>query len=850
MAAAVARSMPVEAPRKRRKRAPPAGASNDCFTCAGRGHACDRRRPFCSQCLDDGRDCAGYKTQLTWGNGVASRGKLRGLSLPVAAVIKKEGATVQKSRHRPSASMTSIHTPAFTPVISIPSPASSRSNASLSGTARSLSPPSNAPPFSRAWDLHSHRQQSDQNVQHVLLSESPVSPMTFAFPVAHNIGSSAEPQAYHAFRQDSIHPVYPPPISDANDYSQQQSESSIYAQTPVYSLPPPLSIPLPSQTSQPYTTFTPFDATCNQLSPYASSFPQQDVTLIRSALDANQVFGFGQTDPPHLAQDTDYDRLSPSAFKDDEADVEDIQRPNIDQALAVQSGGPPYGLGIQVPLNFNSQFHDIGSTPRLKYLINYYAEVISPVIIAFDSPVNPFRTHILRLATESDALQSAIAALAASNLRQRLSTGMLSTGKTDPARRSSMAHLSLARTDLATSDEHLQAVHEETAFKNHAIALLNQHLSHPVLRLQDSTLAVLLILCLFHMCDTGVAKFSTQFQGVRKLLALRQKTGGPPETREGRFCTQMFAWWDGVTSSVNEREGLFGKNLLPPMPLSTRGTPCHDEEAASYSFEHLAGIDTELFHIMCRLGRLNMLAQGEDVEEGETIISRPQARHQHPDLFDGNGWLPLPYSSQHAQLPSSDNHSELFYREVSETQHLLSSWTPPSPISTDATGLSASQQSDLHHTSLTFYHAIHLYLARLSQPHLPSTHPSIQQHVHLTLTQSAKVQADVYLLWPLFVAGSECVNECDRVLVRRRIDEIQGDSGFVNNGVCGGVLEGIWRDMDAEAVELEAHATTGATAKQEEPFTGRAPSARRALSGFRWHDAMRNEIGTGEYIVV
>ena len=70
--------------RKRRRRTPAGGAADDCFTCSKRNVKCDRRRPYCSQCLEVGNECSGYKTQLTWGVGVASRGKLRGLSLPIA----------------------------------------------------------------------------------------------------------------------------------------------------------------------------------------------------------------------------------------------------------------------------------------------------------------------------------------------------------------------------------------------------------------------------------------------------------------------------------------------------------------------------------------------------------------------------------------------------------------------------------------------------------------------------------------------------------------------------------------------------------------------------------------------
>jgi hypothetical protein len=71
-------------PRKRRRRAPVTGAADDCFSCQGKGVKCDRRRPYCGPCLEVGSDCGGYKTQLTWGVGVASRGKLRGMTLPIS----------------------------------------------------------------------------------------------------------------------------------------------------------------------------------------------------------------------------------------------------------------------------------------------------------------------------------------------------------------------------------------------------------------------------------------------------------------------------------------------------------------------------------------------------------------------------------------------------------------------------------------------------------------------------------------------------------------------------------------------------------------------------------------------
>lgn len=96
--------------RKRRRRAPAGGAADDCFACTKRNVKCDRRRPYCSQCLEVGNECSGYKTQLTWGVGVASRGKLRGLSLPIAKAppVAREPKKAPVSRNRSNSTMTTM----------------------------------------------------------------------------------------------------------------------------------------------------------------------------------------------------------------------------------------------------------------------------------------------------------------------------------------------------------------------------------------------------------------------------------------------------------------------------------------------------------------------------------------------------------------------------------------------------------------------------------------------------------------------------------------------------------------------------------------------------------------------
>jgi hypothetical protein len=93
------------APKKRRRRAPTSGAADDCFTCRKEGTKCDRKRPYCQQCIDRGQTCSGYKTQLTWGVGVASRGKLRGLALPIAGSAAMPTTTTDRRARRKAASV-------------------------------------------------------------------------------------------------------------------------------------------------------------------------------------------------------------------------------------------------------------------------------------------------------------------------------------------------------------------------------------------------------------------------------------------------------------------------------------------------------------------------------------------------------------------------------------------------------------------------------------------------------------------------------------------------------------------------------------------------------------------------
>jgi hypothetical protein len=465
--------------------------------------------------------------------------------------------------------------------------------------------------------------------------------------------------------------------------------------------------------------------------------------------------------------------------------------------------------------------------------------------VAFDGPTNPYRTHILRLATESETLQHAISALSASNLRQRRATGWVSTGKTDPARRSSIAHFTLANEAFNTNGtlSLQEQVREETFHRSLAISALNAQLADPNHRKDDSTLAILLILCLFHICDSGIAKFQTQFAGVKKLLKMRGEDLNF-NSKETKWFTRMFTWFDAMTATVNDREGQLQGYHLDVSALS-------DEE---WALENLAGCDGQLFKTIAKLGRLNVLSQGKPVENTPTIVPRPiplpTAAIDYSDAFDGNGWARLVAddslvsaktapATATATAAIDPTASSQFWREWREIRHALQTWHLDTTLfdRTCASSplLTSDERMDLLHISESFRYSALLYTERLASPTLDSANPKIQVWVQKSLECIRLVKSDVYLLWPLFITGSECVSEEDRGCIRERCLDIQKDSGFYNNASCLELLEKVWRAGDN---------SSKGTGMGE---VGRAGSME---GGFKFRDVMRAEGCEGEYIVV
>ncbi|KAL3432612.1 fungal-specific transcription factor domain-containing protein [Aspergillus tetrazonus] len=754
--AKVHKSPPSTAPvRRRRKRTVVSGAAHDCFTCGRNGSSCDRRRPYCSQCLENGVECAGYKTTLTWGVGVASRGKFRGLSLPVT------GSQPAPGKAKPRRASGHQEPPRSHPNIAALPP---QPYAQLSPT-------------------------SDTTAEHL--------PTKIESPQSQAIWSQPSPTTN--LSNSSIHTLTDSP-TDTESVTASGSWRGSWSP----------SCQLPSSAWS-----------C----PSTEDSENDEAT---AELQRRHSYGY--------------------SFAGNHS-------PSLSQLLLARS---------------------VGRTPRLRYLISYYAEVIAPVIVAFDSPTNPFRTSILRMAQDSISLQEAIATLSTSNLRQRRDRGIFSTCRTESARMSSLAHQALTdRSVLESFDPSIPEgfALEETYHRGVAVKELNKELADPQRRLSDSVLATLLILCLFHVCDTGVGQFKTQFAGVTKLLAIRLRAS-PYVSDELKWFIRMFTWYDTMTATTNDRES----------QLHSRYVDLTASSDSEWGLENLAGCDARLFKIISHLGRLNLLSQSQEHTEPSphvfvpTSIPPPSMTYHTPDLlFSGlptqiDPYLfPLPTPPRHGDQTKQPS-SPSFWAEWYSIKQQLEAWRFPqerlnqgpaesarsmhayiSPPSSPVyeSGVAPQNIEDVFHISESFRHSALLYSERLAYPDLPSSHPRIQQIVQRSMAHILTVKSDVYLLWPLFITGSECVFEEHRIIIEERCKDISKDSGFYNNLSCLELLQKIWAENSSVDVHETSYGGLPACHFDWSALDGVMPSNSLCKGqGFRWQQAMQAKRAEGEYMVV
>ncbi|WQF79818.1 Putative zn(2)Cys(6) fungal-type DNA-binding domain, fungal transcription factor [Colletotrichum destructivum] len=818
--------------RKRRRRAPAGGAADDCFTCSKRSVKCDRRRPYCSQCLEIGNECSGYKTQLTWGVGVASRGKLRGLSLPIAKAPPVAGVA-KKSPVRPRANSTATtggwadtdnvsrrnkrDDAGFSPehVVSTPTTPFPHSYDLLS-----MSHPEHTPSLTAGhWGGLPYTNSMPTDGPNYRKLGAHLGPIPISGAISSSLDSVSDADYMspisHSYSRDDIPFLHSPNVM----YDGYSTHGSPVPQSPISAI---LIDQRGAPTSCPSLVYAPSEHS-SSLTSHMDNFESQLSQKLMRECDTLSV--------PEM--DAYSNSCNSNSHVWTSPPPEDMSPHHSDHHQA----------SAQWPTMFEPQAVHVNPDliAKMPFFMDYYKNIMCPSMVFMDGPGNPYREHILHLASNSQSLQHAICALSACNLRmkRRLSLGQ----DTRELSEKLMAEKSTAES-MADAQPEDQSLSEEYQHRNLAVHLLNQQLNDPAKSSHDSVLATILLLCHYRMVESGIAKFHTQFAGVKKILSIRRSQNLAP-SRDSAWMEAIFTYFDAISASINDREAQLNSTFYGVMP---------DAQLLPPGAENLVGCDRELFKTISKLGRLNLLSQHRAVQNlvggpgGRNVPSRSQSPlgsplghaykgsigglHQQqqmgdafnmPMRFDGNGFGSTLDDDEFASssLCSSatyDDHRNNFWREWKEARVALQSWefdsarvhaSLPSPAT-------PAQVRDLGSLSEAFRYAALLYTERLASPNVPSTHSNFQNLVsqvvyYATSLEAAGGQAEKFLLWPLFVAGSECVNGLQQNIVRSKCRDIMARSGYMNNLAALDVLErlwaGEWKDGEPRspaAVKLEA----------------------------------------------
>ncbi|KAF2195958.1 hypothetical protein GQ43DRAFT_290702 [Delitschia confertaspora ATCC 74209] len=869
------------APRKRRRRAPATGASEDCFACKKRQIKCDRRRPYCGQCVEMGKECSGYRTTLTWGVGVASRGKLRGMSLPVP---KSPTQTSSSNTSKTQASNSSTSTSSTQKK---PATATTENTHNMDLGVRSPTSPASPPMYSAPQEYLHLGPTSPIPIP------SPTTPMGFHVPGS---GYREHMAGYHPhsskLRQPQVHrgPLQRLHTSLAVPFEENGLSTSTGSLISDNGYPSPSEFPqtpddfpFPESSLPPYNPFSFHDHTPMgsaesfhfHEAPRFFSVPDDmssSISSDQSVQDAAEVSAahHGPMGPAGFPDVFVEGELSSSvngsmhqpgyAYLPTEG-MSSIASSTSTGVVVVSSSSNVPPLTSSLP---QSLFPASCLSPRMQFLLDYYDKFICQVLVAFDSPMNPYRMHVMHLAMGSEGLRNAIAALATNNMRMR---GGIDGRRLSVSQDGRMLpdHAFFQMTAQELREMHGQPTSEELHYKSKSIVLLNQQLADPNGAQNDSVLATLLILCLFHVCDSGFAKFKTQLAGVQKLLSMRNRN---VHSSFVGWIELFFTWFDVMTSTVNDRETEVQGDSLDMTNLT----------ANLGALEHLAGCEGRLFKLIARLGRLNLLSQNRPVREDSTTpVQAPLPRYpparerkQSKDFYsldfgnlNGNGWrsagtspiseVPPTVSTQDPSnrtpnntaeniQTTNDTHSNpattsnsSFWTEYYDIRNRLQGWS--FPITTPT---SSASSTALLHISESFRYSALLYTERLASSLSPSNTPSSSSFQHLVAQGLYHISqipvtscVNKFLLWPLFIIGSECEREEDRAVVRMRCVEIGRESGFFNNLRGLEVLEKMWFEEKGE---------------RRDSVKGGRMGAAGCRQAFRWRKGMDRV--DGEYIVI
>ncbi|CAF9905021.1 MAG: hypothetical protein ALECFALPRED_010661 [Alectoria fallacina] len=329
----------------------------------------------------------------------------------------------------------------------------------------------------------------------------------------------------------------------------------------------------------------------------------------------------------------------------------------------------------------------------------------------------------------------------------------------------------------AISSAHLEhrGLHvEERALDLHSKALqgLAGLIAHKDEGNRDEVLAVIILLLYYEIVRSGSSTvLNSHLRGALSIMRERRTKRGPTSA----FLERAFRYFD-VASALSFGSSPMSGTIL--VPSAQDFVSVHDRSAMA-SVDTLFGLMADLWPIIHRLASLVDVKRNLDKEE--------------------------------LQSPGHDKANNLradFETNTTSIELALQQWVPklpPSVVTIENPGDDSRLQSILNnaeaHKQASF---VFLYRVILSYPR---SDPKVQTPTKQTLQSCLRVVIFsgpmATLVWPLFTAACEAVEDVDRNVARTVFRHLETRQGMNNIVTAWEVCEEIWRRSDSGHGEVE-----------------------------------------------
>ncbi|KAG5974643.1 hypothetical protein E4U55_008131 [Claviceps digitariae] len=420
----------------------------------------------------------------------------------------------------------------------------------------------------------------------------------------------------------------------------------------------------------------------------------------------------------------------------------------------------PKGTPSQILEFCSPSFGEFSQDFNERFLMNYFCNTFSHLIVLREDRGNPFQQLVLPLARSSQAVKGAIYALASAHL----------VGK--------------GRNCHGNDEKSIQ-------FHNEAIRNLAKLIAKGGAVDRNELLATIMLIVYYEVLVQR--RRSNLVESHLKGAMAIMRNSPSCEDRTSIFLEDAFRFYDVIAALSSGTAPLSSYNTyrIPEDPSLCR--PEQQQASNADEANALLGLATSLWPVIHRLsGLLPLKNELEDlVARSDVDLSKITAMQAEFDL------------------------------ECAIVETSLNKWQPLMPTECDLYGDTKTMSSSangkmkelqsIFHNALAYRHSALVYLYRTIY-NSPRRNPIVQHHASVSLVHC---KATVLhegpmgaLLWPLFVASCEAVDTIDRHSARDTFQGITRRQGMANIDRAWEVVQEVWKRADkAETLGIQSFST-------------------------------------------